>query len=192
MIAMQYSFVLPSDYDMSIIERRIQEKGQMLDNHSPLVFKAYLIARKGETTTRSPENLYAPLYLWHRNEGMSDFLCSAGFAGLVDSFGWPSVRSWPIVIGLEQVDNIQQARFATREVQQLVPFTALQTLRVEESRLTGAAVKEEGALLALSAFEPTTWTLVRFRLWDEAGQFSKLFDTQAYNVVHLSNPAAHT
>ena len=31
MIAMQYSFVLPADYDMAIIDRRIREKGPLLD-----------------------------------------------------------------------------------------------------------------------------------------------------------------
>ena len=31
MIAMQYRVVLPADYDMSIIDKRIREKGSMLD-----------------------------------------------------------------------------------------------------------------------------------------------------------------
>ncbi len=28
MIAMQYSFTLPADYDMSIVDRRIRDKGR--------------------------------------------------------------------------------------------------------------------------------------------------------------------
>lgn len=39
MIAMQYSFSLPADYDMSIIDRRIAEKGHLLDNFPNLKFK---------------------------------------------------------------------------------------------------------------------------------------------------------
>jgi hypothetical protein len=54
--------------------------------------------------------------------------------------------------------------------------------------LSNVAVQQEGALLALSAFEPTTWTLVRFRLWRESQQLAMLTDAQAYNVLHISNP----
>jgi hypothetical protein len=35
MIAMQYSFVLPADYDMSIVERHVQEKGHVLHVSHP-------------------------------------------------------------------------------------------------------------------------------------------------------------
>jgi len=188
MITMQYSFVLPADYDMSIVERRIQDKGHMLDDHQPMIFKAYLVARKGDATTQSHENLYAPFYLWHDNEGMNDFLCGAGFLGLVNSFGWPAVHTWPSVIASDQTSDIACAAFATREIRQVAPFTPLEALRIDESQLSNVAVQQEGALLALSAFEPTTWTLVRFRLWRESHQLAMLTDAQAYNVLHVSNP----
>ena len=32
MIAMQYNFVLPADYDMSIVDRRIAEKAMLADS----------------------------------------------------------------------------------------------------------------------------------------------------------------
>jgi hypothetical protein len=32
MLAMQYSFTLPADYDMAIIYNRIREKGHLLDD----------------------------------------------------------------------------------------------------------------------------------------------------------------
>jgi len=38
MIAMQYSFVLPADYDMSIIERRVRERGHIFDD-TPAAFE---------------------------------------------------------------------------------------------------------------------------------------------------------
>ena len=79
--------------------------------------------------------------------------------------------------------------FATREIRLIAPSSPLETLRIDESKFTGIAVKEGGALLALSAFEPTTWTLVRFRLWGKSQQLSLLTDTQAYDVLHVSNPA---
>jgi hypothetical protein len=46
MLAMQYSFTFPADYDMAIIERRIAENGHRLDGFPGLLFKAYLYARR--------------------------------------------------------------------------------------------------------------------------------------------------
>ena len=43
---MQYSFALPADYDMAIVERRIAEKGPALDGLPGLRAKAYLSARR--------------------------------------------------------------------------------------------------------------------------------------------------
>jgi hypothetical protein len=60
MIAMQYSFTLPADYDMSIIDRRIRDKGPLLDNFPNLRLKAYLTARTGDEETASRENLSPP------------------------------------------------------------------------------------------------------------------------------------
>lgn len=188
MIAMQYSFVLPADYDMSIIERRVREKGHALDNHAPLSFKAYLVARKDDPITRSPENLYAPFYLWRSSEGMRDFISSAGFVGLVNSFGWPSVHSWPAIISTQQAGDLSLAKFASREIRHITPFTNLGELLHAESALSNAAIQEDQALLALSAFEPTTWTVVRFRLWGDSEPLSKSVELQAYKVLHVSNP----
>ena len=188
MIAMQYSFALPADYDMSIIDRRIREKGHFLDNHAPLAFKAYLTARKDDPVTHSRENLYAPFYLWRDCEGMRDFISCAGFVGLVNSFGWPSVHSYPAISCTENGGDLSLAKFASREIVPITPFSDLETLRRIECELASLAVKEDLALLALSAFEPTTWTLVRFRIWSNSKSLSNAANIQAYNVQHVSNP----
>jgi hypothetical protein len=188
MIAMQYSFALPADYDMSIIERRVQEKGHALDNHVPLSFKAYLVARKDDPIAHSHENLYAPFYLWHSCEGLRDFITSAGFVGLVNSFGWPSVRSWPALISTQQTEYLALARFASREFKHITPFSDLQELQKSEDELCRGAVENEHALLALTAFEPTTWGLVRFRLWRDVESLPSSREVQSYHVLHVSNP----
>jgi hypothetical protein len=74
MIAMQYSFVLPADYDMAIVRERIAVKGKLLDNLPGLIFKAYLHAERGATAM---ENTYAPFYLWQDEEAMHGFLNGA-------------------------------------------------------------------------------------------------------------------
>ncbi|HET8708049.1 MAG TPA: DUF4865 family protein [Pseudomonadales bacterium] len=190
MIAMQYSFGLPADYDMSIVERRIKEKGHALDDHQPLAFKAYLMARKDDPVTGSKANLYAPFYLWRCSDALRDFVCSAGFAGLVNSFGWPAVLSWPAVICSEQGGALPLARFASREIVSLPPFVDLSALQRDECESARSAVQVAHAVLALSAFEPTSWTLVRFRMWRDATSLTQADGAQAYNVLHVSHPAA--
>ena len=181
MIAMQYSFVLPADYDMAIVRERIATKGPLLDNLPGLVFKAYLHAERGAAA----ENLYAPFYLWRDEEAMHGFLNGAGFAGVAQAFGWPSVRTWTpwhASVGAE----VRQARHATRTVAAIAPHSDLAALRVtEEAHARGAL--ERGALAVVIGFEPVTWSLVRLCLWRDA----QPADDAAlhYRVGHLSAPS---
>ncbi|MEI1249131.1 DUF4865 family protein [Rhizobium aouanii] len=181
MIAMQYSFTLPADYDMSIIDRRIRDKGPLLDGFPNLGFKAYLSARKGEFGSRN--NLYAPFYLWQKPEGASDFLCGPGFKALTGAFGWPQVRTW-IVWQAEISPDITSARFATGDVLQTEPYAPLADIRRVESVEAEADLATGGALASVSGFEPTTWTRIRFKLWREVPEIGE--HTQTYRVGHLS------
>jgi hypothetical protein len=190
MIAMQYSYALPADYDMGIIDRRVSERGRALDAHEPLILKAYGVARRGDAAIRGNENLYAPFYLWKDTDGLTDFLCSAGFAGLVDSFGWPVVRTWPVVLSSEVAPHARLARFSSRQVVPVARFTPLAALRRQEARDARAAA-EQGAVIAIAALEPATWSLVRYRAWVERPAQPALDgDIQDYVVQHVSHPAA--
>jgi hypothetical protein len=182
MIAMQYSFTLPADYDMSIIDRRIRDKGPLLDGFPDLAFKAYLSARKGEFG--ASENLYAPFYLWQRPEGASEFLCSAGFAALTHSFGWPQVKTW-IVWQADVSGHIADAEFATREIRRTEPYAPLTEIRKRESDEVKAD-SNQGALASVAGFEPTSWTRIRFKLWHEMPKVGE--EVQIYRVGHISLP----
>jgi len=186
MIAMQYSFPLPADYDMAIVDRRIAEKGYLLDNFPGLKFKAYLTARRSGDETRSQENLYAPFYIWNQTEGLSNFVCGEGFAGVTQSFGWPQMKTW-IVWRAQLAEKIAQAAFATREILTTAPHAALGELRQRESAEAFDDVERGGALASVAAFEPTTWTRVRFRLWGERPAATGA-GVQIYKVGHLSLP----
>jgi hypothetical protein len=185
MIAMQYSFVLPADYDMSIVDRRIAEKGHLMDGFPELVFKAYLSARKKARQPSDSENLYAPFYLWKSPAGMNEFLSGPGFVGLTQSFGWPSVKTWS-VWHAEVSPRIAEARFASRETVPIPPYAALDALRASETGRAKNRVHDDGALASLVGFEPTTWTLVRFQLWAELPSNHGLEDRHIYSVGHVS------
>jgi len=179
MIAMQYSFTLPADYDMSVIDRRIADKGPLLDGFPGLKFKAYLVARRGE---HGPENLYAPFYVWNEDEGLAEFLCGPGFAGVTQSFGWPQVRTW-ICWRVEASKDIGEAAYATRELLTTPAHAPLADIRKRESDDTTRDV-ESGAVASVAGFDPTHWTRVRFRLWRERP--AEHGEAQLFRVGHMS------
>jgi hypothetical protein len=184
MIAMQYSFVLPADYDMEIIERRIRTKGPLLDGFPHLRFKAYLSARNDDDIA-SAENLYAPFYLWDHADGLSDFLADPGFATLTRDFGWPAVRTW-MVWHAELAQNLGEACFASREIETIAPYSDLAARRAAAIGQARASVGND-AIAAIAAFEPTGWTFIRFRLWRALPQAIPA-GAQLYAVGHMSLP----
>jgi Domain of unknown function (DUF4865) len=186
MIAMQYSFTLPADYDMAIIDRRIAEKGPLLDNFPKLKFKAYLTGRKGGQAS-GDENLYAPFYVWDEDEGLSNFVCGEGFAAVSQAFGWPRIKTW-IVWRASVGREIAKARFATREILAIAPHARLEDLRKRESEEAKRDVDQGGALASVAGFEPTSWTRVRFRLWAERPSHRDA-GIATYSVGHLSAPS---
>jgi hypothetical protein len=186
MLAMQYGFTLPADYDMAIIRRRIADKGHLLDGFPGLAFKAYLHASRDDRELPSRDNLYAPFYLWHDNEGINAFLGGAGFAALARDFGRPAVRTW-IPWHAERADDLRGAACATREQVRIPVHADPGTLREIEA----AAARQDraaGALAAISACDPTDWMLLRFRLWPGLRPDLARDERQLYRVGHVSQP----
>lgn len=174
MIAMQYRFPLPADYDMDIIDRRIADKGHLTDGFPGLLFKAYLSARK-----RGPaqDNAYAPFYVWNTVDGMHAFLNGPGFAGVSQAFGRPAVATW-LVWQAQLGPGFECARFASVERRTIPPGTDLEALRRDE------AADDGRALAVVVGYEPGTWTLVRFRLWSSEPAADAA--TLVYAVGHVS------
>jgi hypothetical protein len=187
MITMQYRIALPADYDMGIIRQRIADKGHLLDDFPNLAFKAYLYADRTAPYAQGRENLYAPFYLWHNTQGMNAFLGSAGFSGVVAAFGRPVVRTWS-VWRADVASDLSSAERATREIVPIAPHTSLDMLRETECDSAQDDL-DRGALAAISAFDPTGWTLLRFRLWRESIQRPVGDDVDVYEIGHISQPA---
>lgn len=187
MIAMQYSFTLPADYDMEIVDRRIRDKGPLLDNLPHLTFKAYLTARRGDSVTGSRDNLYAPFYVWDSGQGLNDFVCGAGFTGVTEAFGRPQVKTW-VTWQTACSADIREARFGTFESTTIRAGTDLADRRAKDSEAAIADVRSGEVLASVSAFEPTGWTRLRFRLWHDLPQTAVASNVQAYRLGHLSLP----
>lgn len=183
MIAMQYRIPLPADYDMRIIQRRIAERGHLTDRFPGLAFKAYLHASRDDARPGS-QNLYAPFYLWRTNEGMNAFLGGDGFAGVVASFGKPLVETWSVWRG-DMAGDLVGARYAVRRKNTIAPHASIAAVRANEERLAQSDL-DRGALAAVSAFDPTRWSTVRFSLWSERPD--TLPEAETYTVGHVSQP----
>ncbi|XBS69877.1 DUF4865 family protein [Acerihabitans sp. KWT182] len=150
MIAMQYRFTLPADYDMSIIERRINSNGARLDNYPGLVFKTYLFARRGGVFPDGDENRYAPLYVWRDGAAMTGFLQSEMFTRLTRDFGWPDIACWT-VLATPDLRAVDGCRFAALSTQAIAPHANL------------ATALQSGPEDELLAWDCSRWRLLRAR-----------------------------
>jgi hypothetical protein len=187
MLTMQYRIILPADYDMGIIRRRIAERGHLTDDFPRLAFKAYLYADRSQPYASGRENRYAPFYLWHDAEGMNAFLGGAGFAGVVASFGRPVVRTWS-VWRAEMAADLSMATHASYESVVMPAQIAPSEVRDAENAAVQADL-DHGAVAAVSAFNPAGWTAIRFRLWrDIPVAFNENVDV--YQVGHVSQPSS--
>lgn len=177
MIAMQYGFTLPADYDMAIIERRIGERGHLLDNFPGLRFKAYLYSRR---QGGAGENRYAPFYLWDDPAGMDRFLASEGFADLCRAFGRPSIELWPLWQA-QLHEGWQNAGYLSIEV-----ATLGREPNLPEQRRQRLSQASPGALAVVDAYDPGQWRALRANLWASQVDAAHIDSSQLYKIGYLA------
>lgn len=186
MLAVQYSISLPADYDMNNIRDRVAKRGPTYDTLEHLGFKAFLITEKGKNGNQ--EHSYAPFYVWQAEQGMLDFFCGDKFRGLTESFGWPVVRVWTVIdVGAGKIT--QRPTFATRELVHLIPHSDMYELRSKELAAQQDTLQSPHVHSRVVALDASTWTLIRFTLWDtpiDLAHTSSII--QGYQVLHLSAP----
>lgn len=185
MYAMQYEITLPADYDMQIIRHRVATRGHLLDTFPGLGLKAYLIRERG--VDGSPVNQYAPFYLWASVAGMNHFLWgkSAGFAGIVDSFGRPVVKHWTGVAfepGSEQSAIPCMATRYTETIPESADLTTVVNQALERLKQLASLPHVYATAFAI---DPKCWELVHFTLWNNVTQETT---GTRYQVLHLSTP----
>ncbi len=95
------------------------------------------------------------------------------------------VRTW-IVWRAELGHAVADARFASRDVETVAPYSDLAEMRATAAKSVGADT-EQGALAAVSGFNPTDWTLIHFRLWRSVPK-QAMTGRQLYSVGHVSLP----
>ncbi|TKI85604.1 DUF4865 family protein, partial [Bacillus wiedmannii] len=113
MIGMQYKVILPKDYDMEIIKKRVKDNGHKTDGFQELNFKAYLITEVG--MEGNFYNCYTPLYIWNGHEGMNKFIFEGYYDNILQSFGWQQINiGVPFVVNLS--DDFKKCKYVVEYV----------------------------------------------------------------------------
>lgn len=184
MLAMQYRFILPADYDMAIIRQRIHDRGPLLDGFPHLEWKAYLWSQK-EGQHLGSLNAYAPLYLWQDNDGINRFLASPGFSALCEDFGRPQIDIWSVwdCMGSQAMPT---ATMCYQQTQAIAPGTSLTELRQQEhERVT--RLHQQGALSVLSAYDPQQWRILRMSAWSTEQDFmQQAIHSTCYRIGYVA------
>lgn len=181
----QYPIQLPADYEMTIIRRRVRERGSALDARQGLALKLYGIREVG--ALGSAVNEYAPFYLWRDAEAMAQFHWGGGgFEGIIRDFGRPDVHTWlPAAIhGSPEAGQSASHFSVTRTV--LPPE---QNLAAQVSQLIESSRQrfESGEVLCSAlGVNPENWQSVTV----EIHQFppAPRPNSQLYTVLHVSAP----
>jgi len=177
MIAMQYRFRLPADYDMGIITTRIQENGHLLDGFPGLLLKAYCYAENDDPFSHN-EPLYTPFYLWQDSEPMMRFLTSSGFRRLTQDFGWPQIDSW-LVLDYQPAAELDLSSFARRLITPIAPYEDLMLRSSTSNKITPKTSQ-------ILAWDVQTWRHLTFQLSPQP--FTDDTAAECYRVGHLSLP----
>jgi hypothetical protein len=188
MLATQYAIPLPADYDMTVIRRRVAERGHLLDDRPGLRLKAYLVQDTARGATR---NQYAPFYLWADTGAAASFLWGGGgFAGIVRDFGRPTVTTW---LGVELRRGPAHGASAAWATLDRRPLPAGEDPSAEAERLRRVlddGAGDDGVHSIAAAIDPTRWESVIFTL--RATEASVAPGGTVFEVLHLSEPQADT
>ncbi|WP_084129693.1 DUF4865 family protein [Demequina sp. NBRC 110055] len=184
MIAMRYSIALPRDYDMTLIRRRVAERGHALDEYDGLVLKAYCMSEVG--VNGATANEYAPVYVWANTSRMGRFLWGGdGFQGIEADFGRPRVDLWPVA---SMHLNAAGAREATTAVFTRAPAHVDETWADAADRLrtdANATALKRDARASVRALDAATGDAIGFDLL--MGR-PRRTDGHVYEVAHVSAP----
>ncbi|MDL2418405.1 DUF4865 family protein [Bacillus tropicus] len=178
MIGMQYKVILPKDYDMEIIRKRVEDNGHKTDGFQELNFKAYLITESGKHGDFY--NCYAPLYIWNGHEGMNKFIFEGYYDNILQSFGWQQINiGVPLVVNLK--NDFKKCRYVVEyegSISQSESLIGIQSTIVDQ--------KVENCLGNVVVYNPDKWGYSQFNFYEEKPEMVSNKGTTVYEVLHIS------
>ncbi len=183
MISMQYNIVLPGDYNMDTIKKRVKDNGSKTDGFPDLKMKAYLIAEKNKYGNY--ENQYAPFYLWRKEDGMNKFLLDGYFNNILHSFGWTKVKSW--IVMHEYVKAAFEFQYAVIQRLPVTEFTDITAMCNDEKENFTEWIEKTATTAYITAYNPSSWEVCRFHMTADIELLKKVAEgSLIYDVHHVS------
>jgi len=177
MIASQYRIILPADYDMDIIRKRVRDNGYKTDGFAGLKFKLYLITEKGKHNNL--QNSYSPLYLWKDHEGLNKFLFEGFYDNILKSFGWQNVNIEVLLIDTT-TQRIRDAKFLFEVAGDIEPKESLNNFK---TRIMDEIPKIDAEHVII--YNPDKWEYRVFYFIDDLEKVNTDKGT-IYTILHIS------
>lgn len=178
MIASQYKIILPGNYDMNIIRKRVEDNGYKTDGFYGLKFKLYLITEKGKNNNLY--NSYSPLYLWKDSEGLNKFLFDGFYDNIISSFGWQKVN-----IGVPLIDTttqrIKESSYVFEIIRDIEPQENLKNLKNFISQSIPKIDNAEYVVI----YNPDKWNYQVFYFIDDLAKV-RTDKGVVYSILHIS------
>lgn len=170
MIAMQYKILLPDDYDMDVIKKRVALNGQKTDGFQDLIFKAYLIS---ETNHKE----YSPLYLWKDHGGMNQFIFNGFYDNILDSFGWQDIKiGIPFLYNLET--DFKSSNYVFEIERKIPPTPRMKPLKF--------SLDSHNCFGKLLIYNPDKWKCLEYYFYKDIPAGYGWKNLKTYRLLHLS------
>ncbi|MDQ1143684.1 hypothetical protein QE429_000511 [Bacillus sp. SORGH_AS 510] len=181
MIGMQYKIILPTDYDMEIIRRRVHENGHKTDGFPGLLFKAYLTTETGKNGGLN--NSYAPLYIWNTAEGMNSFVFDGYYDNILASFGWQHINiGVPLSVSLEE--EFVKSSYAVEYAGSIPEQKSLTD--VTFTRADQYVNNAEQKLGDFLIYNPDKWGYSHFSFYKNKPEITPVSGITLYEILHIS------
>ncbi|WHY31014.1 DUF4865 family protein [Bacillus wiedmannii] len=178
MIGMQYKVILPKDYDMEIIKKRVKDNGHKTDGFQELNLKAYLITEADKDGNFY--NCYAPLYVWNGHEGMNKFIFEGYYDNILQSFGWQQINiGVPLVVNVK--DDFKKCRYVVEyegSIQQSESLIGIQSIIVDQH--------VENCLGNVIVYNPDKWGYSQFNFYEEKPDVTANKGVTVYEILYIS------
>ncbi|GAB6556432.1 MULTISPECIES: DUF4865 family protein [Bacillus] len=181
MIGMQYKVILPKDYDMEIIKKRVKDNGYKTDGFQDLKFKAYLITEADKDGNFY--NCYAPLYVWNGHEGMNKFIFEGYYDNILQSFGWKQINiGVPLVVNLS--NDFKKSRYAVEYTGSISQSNSLRGTQL--STMNENVQNIEKCLGNVIIYNPDKWGYSQFSFYNEKPEIDVMDNVTIYEILHIS------
>ena len=181
MIGMQYKVILPKDYDMEIIKKRVKDNGYKTDGFQALNFKAYLI-----TETEKDGNFYncyAPLYIWDGHEGMNKFIFEGYYDNILQSFGWQQIHIGVLLV-VNLSDGFKKSRYVVEYAGSISQSKTL--IGTQLNTMNENVQNNEKCLGNIIVYNPDKWGYSRFEFYEEKPEIVVNKGVTVYEILHIS------